>query len=71
MLNWLATSPLASALKTFAAVLIAAVVADWVAGGVIDFANWQSWVIAGLASAVPVVVNWLNPADGRYGRGSE
>ena len=70
MLNWLATSPLASAAKVFVAIVLTLAVADFATDGVIDFSHWQTWVIAGLGSAVPVIVNWLNPADGRYGAGS-
>ena len=71
MWDWLASSPVASAVKAFVAVMLSMVVADWVASGSISFDKWQTWVIAGLASAVPVIINWLNPADPRYGRFSE
>ena len=69
-LDWLAASPLASAIKVFVAIVLTMSVADWAGDGVIDFSNWQTWVIAGLGAAVPVIVNWLNPSDGRYGNGS-
>ena len=71
MTEWLATSPIATALKTFIAVVISAAVADFATGSHISLTNWQTWVIAGLVSAVPVIVNWLNPADARYGKGSK
>ena len=71
MQNWLANTPLGTALKTFIAVVIAGAVADFSTDGAISLAHWQTWVIAGLVSAVPVVVNWLNPADSRYGNGAE
>lgn len=71
MQNWLANTPLGTALKTFVAVVIAGAVADFSTDGAISLARWQTWVIAGLVSAVPVVVNWLNPADVRYGNGAE
>lgn len=71
MAAWLASSPLASALKVFVAVVLGMAVTDFATSGSIDFGNWQAWVIAALVSAVPVVVNWLNPADARYGKGSE
>lgn len=32
---------------------------------------WQGILIAGLVSVIPVIINWLNPNDTRYGRGSE
>lgn len=69
MKDWLATSPLASALKVFVAIVLTAAVADFANVGSLTLANWQTWVIMGLGSAVPVIVNWLNPADTRYGRG--
>ena len=31
---------------------------------------WQGILIAGLVSVIPVIINWLNPNDTRYGRGS-
>ena len=70
MCEWLARSPLASGLRVFVAVLLAAVVADWTTSGSIAFDRWQAWVIAALASAVPVILRALNPADTAYGRGS-
>lgn len=66
--DWLATSPLASAVKVFVAIVLGMAIADFVAKGSINFASWQTWIIAGLASAVPVVINWLNPSDSRYGK---
>lgn len=70
MADWFARSPLASALRVFIAVLLAALVADWTSTGAIAFDHWQTWVIAALASAVPVMMRALNPADTAYGRGS-
>lgn len=63
-------SPVGSAVKVFIAVMLTMIVADWSNQGCISFASWQTWVIAGLASAIPVIVNWLNPSDPRYGRGA-
>lgn len=70
-LDWLADSPLATAAKTFVALLLAAVVADWVTAGAISLANWQTWVISAAAASLPMVTNWLNPKDSRYGKGSK
>lgn len=69
--EWLAKTPLGSAAKTFIAFVIAAAVADWVSGGDISLANWETWVIGGLASCIPPVISWLNPSDQRWGIGSE
>jgi hypothetical protein len=68
--DWFARSPLASALRVFAAVVLTLAVTQWVTNGSIDFAAWQTWVIAALASAVPTIVRWLNPADVEFGRGT-
>ena len=32
---------------------------------------WMGILIAGLIAVIPVIINWLNPNDTRYGRGSE
>jgi hypothetical protein len=69
--SWFATSPLASALRVFAATVLALAVAAWVESGSISLAQWETWVIAALASAVPVMLRWLNPLDGMYGRNGE
>jgi hypothetical protein len=34
----------------------------------VDFANWQTYVVAGLVSLLPVVIAWLNSADPRFGK---
>lgn len=61
LLNWLATSPLASFVKIFAAGVL-----GWFAAN-IDSVNVHPAIAIGLASAIPVVINWLNPSDSRYG----
>lgn len=66
--KWFATSPLASFLKIFGAYLLSTAVAAWATTGVISLDQWQTWVIGGLVSAIPVIINWLNPNDARYGR---
>lgn len=70
MQEWLASSPLASALRTFVAVVLTLAVADWTTGGTISLDRWQTWVIAACASALPVIVRWLNPADKAFGHGT-
>jgi hypothetical protein len=69
--NFLANTPLGTALKTFVAVLLSAVIGSWATDGAISFEKWQTWVIAACVSALPVIVNWLNPADNRYGNGAD
>ena len=68
--EWFATSPLASWLRVLAAVILSAAVADWSTKGTIDLGAWQAWVIAGLVSALPTAMRFLNPEDIEFGRGS-
>lgn len=64
-LDWLAVSPLASFAKIFAAGVLGWFVVN------MDSLNVHPAVAIGLASALPVVINWLNPSDSRYGSEGE
>jgi len=68
--EWFATSPLASWLRVFGAVILSAAVADWSTKGTIDFGSWQVWVISALVSGLPTLLRFFNPADVEFGRGS-
>jgi hypothetical protein len=68
--DWLATTPLGTAFKVFIALFTAAMVQAWVTDSTISLDKWQTWVIGAAAVALVPVWNWLNPADVRYGRGS-
>lgn len=61
--NWFASSPIASFLRHFLAIVIASAVADFAQSGAFDVANYQQWVIAALVAAVPPFLRWLNPQD--------
>jgi hypothetical protein len=60
-LQWLASSPLASFAKIFGAGVLGWVVLN------LDSLNIHPALAIGLASAIPVIINWLNPDDSRYG----
>jgi hypothetical protein len=62
--HWLATSPIASMVKIGLGAALGAFVDELANQGV-----GPIWVAVG-AALVPIVINWLNPADPRYGRGS-
>jgi hypothetical protein len=63
--KWLATSPLASALKISVAGALAAVV------GYALTSDWDPlFVVVGAAVLTPLI-NYLNPQDHRYGTHSE
>ena len=58
---WLATSPTASFLKIAVAAALGAL------GSYVATAQVHPLAVAVCAAVIPVVVNFLNPADGRYG----
>jgi len=64
--NWLASSPLGTALKSALAVVLSLILTEVSTGG-IDFSHWQTWAYAALGAALPVIVNALNGKDLRYG----
>ena len=68
--DWFARSPLASAARVFAAVVLTLAVTQWTTNGAIDFGAWQTWLIAACASVLPTITRWLNPADYEFGRGA-
>ena len=59
--TWLANSPLASFVKIFGAGVLGWFVVN------LDSISIHPAVAIGLASALPVIINWLNPGDTRYG----
>lgn len=69
-LDALASTPLGSWFKAFLAFIVGSAVADWVTSGTISLDSWQTWVIGALAATIAPLINWLNGADARYGRGS-
>jgi len=60
---WFAESPIASFLRTLAAIVLAQAVAHFAKVGYFDFSLWETWLIAGLVAALPVLLRWFNPAD--------
>jgi hypothetical protein len=68
--EWLATSPLASMLRTFAAIVIAMFLADGADLFAVDATDLKTWAAAGFAATLPTVVRFLNPADPAYGHGA-
>jgi len=61
-LTWLAHSPLASFIKVFGAGVLAWVLMNPESLGLHPAAAM------GLAAALPIVINWLNPEYDNYGR---
>jgi len=67
-LKWFATSPVASWLRVFAAIVLGEMVASWIKIGTFDFTNWQGWLLTAVVAVVPMVIRWLNPQDPAFGR---
>jgi hypothetical protein len=68
--EWFATSPIASWLRSFIAIVVAMFIADGADLFAVELSDLRAWVAAGLAATLPVIVRWLNPADVEYGRGA-
>lgn len=64
MKNFLNT-PAGTWVKVFVAACLAFILAH---GGIWDL-NWKDLVSAGTMAAIPSLINFLNPADTRYGIG--
>lgn len=61
---WLGSSPTASFLKIALAAALGAL------GSYVATAEVHPLVVALAAAVIPVIVNFLNPGDARYGKGS-
>lgn len=53
--------------KNILAVLIALLISKLGEGYTMFTINWADFINTGIASALPAVLNWLNPNDNRYG----
>lgn len=63
-------SPAGSWVKVFVSAILGFVLTN-ISNGVDIFSiEWKSLLSAALASVLPVIINWLNPSDKRYGEGS-
>ena len=63
--KWLAYSPIASFAKIFGAGVLGWILLN------LDTLQIHPAVGIGLASAIPILINWLNPGDPRYGKVSD
>lgn len=64
-MKWIATSPYASLLKILTGAAL---------GGLLSWlmvADVDPIMVAIGSAVIPVAINWLNPDDARYGRGSQ
>lgn len=66
---------LSAALKSYVKVFIAVVLGMFLADGAdlfsVDMQDLRTWLAAGFASVLPLLITALDPSDPRFGKGSE
>lgn len=66
---------LQDALKSYAKVFIAVVLGLFLADGAdvfaVDMTDLRSWLAAGIAAVVPLIITALDPTDHRFGKNSD
>lgn len=69
------TSPWAQALKSYVKVFLAVILGLFLADGAdvfaVDMSDIRSWLAAGMASVLPLLITALDPSDSRFGRKAE
>lgn len=60
-----------SYLKVFLSVVLGMFLADGADLFAVDAADLRTWLAAGLASVVPLLITALDPKDHRFGRNAE
>jgi hypothetical protein len=75
MWTWLNETQVGQAVFSYIKVFVAVVVGLFVADGSdlfgVSLTDLRTWLAAGLAAVLPVIINALNPNDVRYGKGAE
>ena len=66
--KWLAVGK--SYLKVFLAVVLGLFLVDGADVFAVDAQDLRTWLAAGIASILPVVITALDPSDARFGRNS-
>ena len=61
--RWFATSPIASWIRTFTAIVVSQAIADFAKVGRFDFQNFIAWLIAALVATGPTLLRIINPKD--------
>jgi hypothetical protein len=56
--------------KVFAAVVLGQLLADGADVFAVSWSDLRTWIAAGVAAVVPLVVTALDPTDSRWGRGA-
>lgn len=68
------TTTTKNAIKSYAKVFAATVLALFLTDGAdvlgVSWMDLRTWIAAGFASVLPLVITWLDPSDTRFGRGA-
>jgi hypothetical protein len=64
-------SVLKSYAKVFAAVVLGLFLADGADVFAVDMQDLRTWLAAGLAAILPIIITALDPSDTRFGRNSD
>lgn len=74
MVTWLNETKTGRAVQSYVKVFVAVVLGLFLADGAdvfsVSVTELQTWLAAGLASVLPLVVTALNPNDARFGKGA-
>lgn len=69
------SSPWAQALKSYVKVFVAVVLGLFLADGAdvfaVDMSELRSWLAAGIAAVLPLLITAIDPTDNRFGRKAE
>lgn len=53
--------------KVFLATILGLFLADGADAWAVDSGDLRTWIAAGFAATIPLIINFVNPADHRYG----
>ena len=71
-MNWLNSTPTGRAVQSYVKVFLAVVLGLFLADGAdvfsVSVTDLKTWLAAGIASVLPLIITVLNPKDTRFGR---
>lgn len=74
-MKWLNETAIGRAVQSYVKVFVAVVLGLFLADGAdvfaVDAGELKTWIAAGVASVLPLIITALNPSDKRFGKGSE
>jgi hypothetical protein len=74
-MEWLNNTNVGRAVQSYAKVFVAVILGLFLADGAdvfsVSITELKTWVAAGVASVLPLIITALNPSDKRFGRNSK